>query len=121
MERPHLHILLDGGIVELATDQTLHVENGSLGVNRSLVLRGIADHTLLVVPRDVRRSDTVTLRVGDNLYLALAVHTHARVGRTQINTNHVSKALFFLSKGNCCESDQSKKQLVHHFSDNKKI
>ena len=52
---------------ELATDQTLRVKDGVVGVHRDLVLRGIADQPLGVGEGDVGWSCAVTLVVGDDL------------------------------------------------------
>lgn len=87
LEGPALHILLDGGLIELATDQTpvnggqrtagqtspgaslqvyiLGVENGVGGVKSSLVLGSITDQALLLGEGNERRGNTVSLLVGD--------------------------------------------------------
>ena len=48
-----LDVGLHLSIGELATDETLRIEDGVLGVHRSLVLRGIADQALLRGESDV--------------------------------------------------------------------
>ena len=119
-ERPHLLILLHLRIAELATNHTLHVEHSSLGVDGSLVLGSISNHTLLVVPSHVGRSNTVTLLVGDNFDLSLAVHSDAGIGSSQINSNHISKALL-VSHRNGSESNHSNQKLSHINSSIKKF
>jgi len=52
LEREVLHIGLDLRIVELATDQSLGVEDGVLGVHGDLVLGGITNQTLGVGETD---------------------------------------------------------------------
>ena len=95
VERPHLLVLLHRRIVVLATNHTLHVENRSLRIDRSLVLGSVSNHTLLVIPSNIRRRNTISLLVRNNLHLTLSVHTHTRVGRSKINSNHISKTLLF--------------------------
>ena len=56
-----LHIGLDGGVGELATDQPLGVEDGVGRVHGHLVLGGIADQALGVGERDIGRGGAVTL------------------------------------------------------------
>jgi hypothetical protein len=64
LERPVLHVCLNLGIGELATDQALGVEDGVVGVHGDLVLGGIANETLRVVEGDIRGSGSVALVVG---------------------------------------------------------
>jgi len=47
LEWPGLDVLLDGGVIEAATDQTLDIEYGVGWVHGSLVLGGLTDQTLL--------------------------------------------------------------------------
>ena len=77
----------------LATDQTLGVVDGVGGVDSGLVLGSVTNQALAISERDVRRGNTVTLIVGDDLNTAVLVHTHARVGGAQIDTNHGAKLL----------------------------
>ncbi len=56
-----LHVSLDGGVGELATDQPLGVEDSVGRVHGNLVLGGISDQTLSVGECDVRRGGAVTL------------------------------------------------------------
>lgn len=65
LEGPRLDILLDGGVIESTTDQTLNIEDGVGGVHGGLVLGGLTDQTLLSSERDERRSGERTLLVGD--------------------------------------------------------
>ena len=51
------------------------------------MLTCVSDKSLLVVPGDVRGSDTVTLVVDENLDLAALHDTNARVGGSEINTD----------------------------------
>ena len=84
LEWPGLDILLDGGIVETATDKTpgrawsdivarvrggcscsLDIEDGVLWVHGSLVLSGLTNQTLLSSEGDERRGGEATLLVGN--------------------------------------------------------
>ena len=87
LEGEVLDVLLDVALVVLPSDKTLDVEDGAAGVAGELVLCGVTDKALLVVPGDPRRSDTVTLVVDENLDLAALHDTNARVGGSEINTN----------------------------------
>ena len=72
-----LDVILDILVRELATDETLDVEDGSVGVGRSLVLGGVTNKSLLIGEGDIRRGNTVSLVVDENLDLALLHHTNA--------------------------------------------
>uniref|UniRef100_A0AAG5CQB1 Uncharacterized protein n=1 Tax=Anopheles atroparvus TaxID=41427 RepID=A0AAG5CQB1_ANOAO len=87
LERPVLHVSLDGRVVELASDQALGVEDCVGRVHRHLVLGGIADQTLRIGEGHIGRRRTVALVVGNNFYLAVLEHSNAAVGRSQINTD----------------------------------
>jgi hypothetical protein len=75
LERPVLHVGLDLSVGELASDQSLGVKDGVVGVHGDLVLGGISDETLRVVESDVRRGGSVTLVIGDNLDTVGLPHT----------------------------------------------
>lgn len=51
------------------------------------VLTCVTDKSLLVVPGDVGRSDTVTLVVDENLDLSALHDTNTRVGSSKIDTD----------------------------------
>lgn len=105
LEGEVLHVALNILVVELASDQTLDVEDGSLGVRGVLVLGWsccqrmlaesmgggqltcVSNKSLLVVPCDVRRSDTVTLVVDENFDLAALHDTNTRVGGSKIDAD----------------------------------
>ena len=61
LEGPVLHVGLDGGVGELATDQTLGVEDGVGRVHGDLVLGSITDQAFGVGERDVGRRRSVAL------------------------------------------------------------
>jgi hypothetical protein len=106
-EGPGLDVLLDGGVIVAATDQTpvvklivskerpsvpaemagfsldlLGIEDGVLGVHGSIVLSSLTDQTLLISEGDERRGGERTLLVGDDLDIGTLVDGHARVGGT---------------------------------------
>lgn len=80
------HILLNLGIIETTTDETLGVEHGLARVHGGLVLGRITDQTLRLGESDVGRSGTVTLVVRDDLHAVVLPHTDARVGGTEIDS-----------------------------------
>lgn len=68
-----LCVLLDIAVGELTADETLGVKHGVRWVRRRLVLCGFTDEAFVVGEGDPRRSDTVTLVVGDDFNLAAAL------------------------------------------------
>jgi len=76
-----LHVSLDLGVIEAATDQTLGIEDSVGGVHGSLVLGRLTDQTLLLVEGDVRGGGEATLLVGDDLDIGTLVDGNAGVGR----------------------------------------
>ena len=83
-EREVLDIGLDLGVVELATDETLRVKDGVVGVHRDLVLGGISDQTLVVGEGDIRRGGSVTLVVGNDFNTVVLPDTDATEGTDQV-------------------------------------
>ena len=72
-----LDIGLNLGVAELATDETLRIEDGVVGVHRDLVLGRITDQTLGVGEGDIGRGGTVSLVVGDDLDTVVLPDTDA--------------------------------------------
>lgn len=102
-----LHVLLHVSIAELASNQSLDVENSSLRVAGKLILCGVSNEAFIVGESDPGRCDTVTLIVGEDfdygearlvcrrqlklwtdLTFAILHDTDTRVCGTQINTDH---------------------------------
>ena len=81
-----LHVSLNLGVCELASDKTLGVEDCVSWVHGDLVLCGITDETLGVGESHERGSGTVSLVVGDDLDAVITEDTHAGVRGTQIDT-----------------------------------
>jgi hypothetical protein len=73
----------------MATDQALRIEDGILRIPSRLILGGITDQTLTPIrsERDVRRSGSVTLVIGDDLDLLVLPDADAGVGGTEIDTD----------------------------------
>ena len=82
-----LNVGLNLSIGELATDETLSVEDGVMRVHRDLVLGGIADQTLGVGEGDERGGCPVTLIVGDNLDAVVPEDADTRVCGAEIDTD----------------------------------
>ncbi|GIX61526.1 NAD-specific glutamate dehydrogenase [Babesia caballi] len=82
-----LHVVLHLLVVELATDESLDVEDGVCEVDGRVALSGFSHLLHIVGERDVRRGDTVSHFVGDDLHAAILVDADTAVGRTQVNTD----------------------------------
>ena len=87
LEGEVLHIGLDLLVGELATNQTLGVEDCVLGVHGDLVLGGISDETLRVREGHEGGCCAVTLVIGNDFNAIVSEDTHARVGGAQIDTD----------------------------------
>mmetsp|Transcript_2959 Transcript_2959/g.7497 ORF Transcript_2959/g.7497 Transcript_2959/m.7497 type:complete len:155 (+) Transcript_2959:1685-2149(+) len=88
VERHELLVGLDGGVVDLASDEALYVEYSVGGILRRLVLGGVADETAparLGLEGDVGRRDPVAELVRADFDAAVAPHGHAGVGRSEID------------------------------------
>jgi hypothetical protein len=91
LEGEVLDILLNVALAELSSNKTLDVEDGAVRVGGELVLCGVTDKALLVVPCDPRRCDTVTLVVDEDLDLAALHDTNTRVGGSKIDTDDCAR------------------------------
>jgi len=87
LEGEVLHIGLNLSIGELASDQTLSIEDCVDRVHGNLVLRGVTDEALCVGEGNERRCCSVTLVVGNDFDAVIAEDTNARVRCTEIDTN----------------------------------
>merc|ERR1719186_1766018 len=86
-EGPVFHIGLDGGILELSSNQALGIKDCVGGVDRHLVLGGVSYQPLGVSEGHVRGGGPITLVISNNFNLPVLEHTHTRVGGPQVNTN----------------------------------
>ena len=77
LEGPVLHVVLDGLLRELSTDESLGVEDGVLGVSGNLILSRVTNESLLLGEGDIRWGGVVTLVVGDDFDLVVLPHTNA--------------------------------------------
>mmetsp|Transcript_9006 Transcript_9006/g.21102 ORF Transcript_9006/g.21102 Transcript_9006/m.21102 type:complete len:234 (-) Transcript_9006:4-705(-) len=87
LERPVLHVLLHGGVVETTADEALRVEDGVGRVHGHLVLGSITDQTLLVVEGDIGGSGAVTLVVGDDLDTLVLPDTNTAVRSAEVDAD----------------------------------
>ena len=69
-------ITLHLGIIHLTPNETLSVENRIFGVGVVGILGRVADETFLIGEGDPRRSNTMTLVVGDNFDTTAALDTN---------------------------------------------
>jgi hypothetical protein len=86
LEGEVLHVGLDLGVLELAADQALGVEDCVDGVHGDLVLGRVTDQTLGVGEGNERGCCAVTLVVGNDFDAVIAEDTNARVRGSEINT-----------------------------------
>ena len=99
LEGPKSDIRLDSLVRELATDESLGIEDGVLGVSGGLVLGRVTDETLLLSEGNVGWGGVDTLIVGNDLDLVVLPHSNAGVSGSQINsdgTSHCVNVVFFL-------------------------
>eukprot|EP00882_Tetradesmus_deserticola_P014309 GHRQ01015215.1.p2 GENE.GHRQ01015215.1~~GHRQ01015215.1.p2 ORF type:complete len:118 (+),score=6.92 GHRQ01015215.1:341-694(+) len=80
----------------LAANQTLHIIDGALWVDCSLVLGCVTYQPLCVCEGHVRRGDPVALVVGDDLHAAVLVDTNTRIRCAQVNANDCAQLLLGL-------------------------
>ena len=103
-----LDIGLNLSIAELATDETLSVEDGVVGVHGDLVLGSVTNQSLTLAEGDIGGGGTVTLVVGNNFNTVILPDTdttvenvskersnrshtiNLRVSGTQINTDSLA-------------------------------
>ena len=72
-------ISINLSIAELATDETLSVEDGIARVHGDLVLGSISNQSLTLTESDIRKGGTVTLVVGNNLNTVILPDTDTTV------------------------------------------
>mmetsp|Transcript_15799 Transcript_15799/g.47414 ORF Transcript_15799/g.47414 Transcript_15799/m.47414 type:complete len:315 (-) Transcript_15799:19-963(-) len=101
-----LHVLLDRGVLEAAANEALHVEERLRRVDGGLILGRLTDQTLIVREGHVGGRDAVSLVVRDDLDTAILVDADARVGRTQIDTDHRTVDLLLVVLGESRRSGQ---------------
>merc|ERR1719424_2441537 len=87
LEGPQLDVRLYGRVRKLAPDEALGIKDGVLWVPCNLVLRSVADQTLGVRERNIRRSGAVALIIRDDLNTIVLPNPDARVRGTQIDAH----------------------------------
>ena len=86
-ERPVLDVLLDCGIVQLATDKSLGIENGVVRIHGRLILRGVTDQTLRLGESNPGGCGSVALIVGNNFDALILPDSDAGICSAEVNTN----------------------------------
>ena len=81
LEGEVLDIGLNLSIAELATDETLSVEDGVVGVHGDLVLGSVTNQSLTLAEGDIGGGGTVTLVVGNNFNTVILPDTDTTAGR----------------------------------------
>nr|CAH7744597.1 unnamed protein product [Callosobruchus chinensis] len=80
LEGEQFDVMLDGGVGEFSTDQTLGVENGVFGVGGQLVLGCISNQTLAICCEGyIGGGDSVTLVVCYDLHSTVLVYTNTEI------------------------------------------
>lgn len=73
-EREEFNIMLHGRVRPFATDESLRIEHGVLGIRRQLVLSGIANQSLAVSgERHVGWCNSITLIISYNFHATILV------------------------------------------------
>ena len=90
LERPVLHVGLDGRVGKLPSNETFGVEDGVEGVHGDLVLGSISNKTLSLVEGNVGRGGTVSLVVGDDLNAVVLPNANARVSGSEVDSDGFS-------------------------------
>ena len=72
-------ISINLSIAELATDETLSVEDGVVGVHGDLVLGSVTNQSLTLAEGDIGGGGTVTLVVGNNFNTVILPDTDTTV------------------------------------------
>jgi hypothetical protein len=78
LERPMLHVTLDGRVIKLSTNQSLSIENGVCWVDGYLILSSISDQSFGVGKCYVGGRSSVTLVICDDFNLAMLKYTNAK-------------------------------------------
>eukprot|EP00037_Helgoeca_nana_P026083 m.292930 g.292930 ORF g.292930 m.292930 type:complete len:688 (+) comp27130_c3_seq9:38-2101(+) len=84
-ERPVLGVRGHRGVVEVAADQPLGIEDRVGRVEGHLVLGGVADQSFGVREGHVRRGGPIALIVGDDLHLSIVENSDARIRCAQVD------------------------------------
>mmetsp|Transcript_36581 Transcript_36581/g.114212 ORF Transcript_36581/g.114212 Transcript_36581/m.114212 type:complete len:161 (-) Transcript_36581:124-606(-) len=87
LEGEVLQVVLEGGVVHLAADEALGVEDCVVRVHGGLVFGGIADEALAVGEGNPGGGRAVTLVVCDDLAALLLPDADAGVGSAEVDAN----------------------------------
>ncbi len=87
LERPVLDVLLNCGIIHLATNEPLSIENGVDRIHGRLILRGVTDQTLGLGESHPRRSGSVALIISNDFNTFILPDSYAGIRCAEVNTN----------------------------------
>mmetsp|Transcript_14867 Transcript_14867/g.31143 ORF Transcript_14867/g.31143 Transcript_14867/m.31143 type:complete len:124 (+) Transcript_14867:1633-2004(+) len=87
LEWPQLDVRLDDGVCKLATNEPLGVKDSVLWIPSYLVLGRITNQTLSICERNIRRSRSVTLVIGNDFDAIVLPDANAGVSRAQIDSD----------------------------------
>mmetsp|Transcript_38825 Transcript_38825/g.76331 ORF Transcript_38825/g.76331 Transcript_38825/m.76331 type:complete len:238 (+) Transcript_38825:1835-2548(+) len=87
LEGPVLHVRLHSSLREVASDESLRIEDGVFGISGHLVLRSVSDQTLSVSEGHIGGSGTVSLVVSNDLHSVVLPDTDTGVGSSKINSD----------------------------------
>mmetsp|Transcript_13399 Transcript_13399/g.16553 ORF Transcript_13399/g.16553 Transcript_13399/m.16553 type:complete len:285 (-) Transcript_13399:103-957(-) len=97
--RQELDVLLHGGVFESTSNQTFDVEEGLCWVDGGLILGCFANQSLIISEGHIRRGDSISLIVRNDLHAPILVNANAGVCRSQVDANHRSIDLLLILFG----------------------
>merc|ERR1740138_1152190 len=101
LEGEQFHVLLHCGVLESPTNQTLDIKDCLCRLDCGLILGCFSNQALIIGESHIRRCDTISLVIWDNLYTAILIDTYARVRCAKIDANYWAIDLLFILLCSC--------------------